>query len=187
MGKWQCALAVVFLSALPLAAFANPSPAIDGANFHWTLLAEVGVVFFEAMLLRWLLHLGFFAALKASALANAASFFLGAFFSGFSGFPFLQGEILLQLSDLYYPPQFRDMDDMGALISSYFLGLAILTAFTVAIETPVLLWLLRKDELIDSALRSWKVLLVNLISYPVFYTAVFLATVWRTAPMATGS
>lgn len=166
----------------PGAALANKSPEFALGNLPWLALGELGVVAIETALLRWLLRLPTAAALRTAFLANAWSFLAGLALSGIimgtqrvymhSGY-----QMLLGLSDYYFDPL-----GIGAEVPKwFFIALALHTAGNLLIETPVLYALLRGQLPADLPKPFGRILLVNLISYPLFFTALFVVTIAITA------
>jgi hypothetical protein len=161
----------------PGTAFANKSPEFALANLPWLLLAELAVVALETALLRWLLRLPAWSALRIALLANAWSFLAGLVVSGLlmigTGlYPHQGYQMLLGLSDYY-------LDPLGAgaeMPRWFFIALGLHTFGNLLIETPVL-YLLARQHIAPGLPRPWaRILLVNLLSYPMFFTGLFLVT-----------
>ena len=175
MRGWLVAAASGMLILLvPLPAYADIGPlfVVVGGVF---LLGEIGVVFFEAVVLGALLKLKWNKVLFASVAANLVSFAVGRVaewqIEGAFESHVPRGEIVAGA-----PPQ---IEWFGLLLPlAFVIGLAL----TILIELPIFAFMLKKQAATRKIL--WKAALVNVLSVILLYGFIVVASL---AAMAIGS
>jgi hypothetical protein len=158
-------------------AMANKGPDFAFANLWILAIGELCTTLLETSLLRSFFKLSYRDALTAAVIANVTSFGLGLLAVPSTTFH-LSSALYEQLAEVIHGETVLTRSQLPGFVGGILLMVAVLTLITVLIETPVYYLLLRRHVNLATFRGAGLLLLVNLISYPLFYAALLLATIF---------